>query len=115
MATRSVSSTARPTPPAGAPGRAAVSAAFSSADRCAMASPCAEPPPGRPPDLRYSRVRSLGGRGVAGKAPLDRGERGVGARSVRAAALGEVRPAAPTLAAELSDPGLDQLDRAQAA
>ena len=51
---------------------------------------------------------------MTGQAPLDRGECGIGARPVRAAALGEIGPAAAALAAQLGDPGLDQLDRAHA-
>jgi hypothetical protein len=48
---------------------------------------------------------------VTRQAAFDRGQRGLGTRSVRPAALGEIGPAAPAFAAQLGDAGLDQLDR----
>ena len=56
----------------------------------------------------------LGRRRLARETALDGGERGLGAGAVGAAALGEVRAAAAP-AAELADPGADQLDRIDAA
>jgi hypothetical protein len=60
---------------------------------------------------RNSRAHGLVGRRGGADGAACRGERGFRARTVRPAALGEVPPAAAS-AAELGDPGLDQLDRA---